>query len=190
MGGTAMKDGGPSNQVLGCIIGSIAIFLPSALLVLFFYPVWHNLKKYATVYRAMEGINAVVVGILMSASLYMAKDIPLSDWKTITLNMGVMAGTWALLSLFGKLPSPVIVACLFVPGMDILTHPDSLNWLAQEELRICILLAIGSQPYCLFAIERFISVAFISASYWLRASNPPKRICFPLQLHPDFSNSE
>ncbi|HEX3767734.1 MAG TPA: chromate transporter, partial [Puia sp.] len=34
MGGIAMKDLGVSMQVLGCFVGSIAIFLPSALLVL------------------------------------------------------------------------------------------------------------------------------------------------------------
>src|SRR4029079_156410 len=39
-GGIAMKKGGSSNQFLGCVIGSVAIFLPSALLVLFFFPVW------------------------------------------------------------------------------------------------------------------------------------------------------
>lgn len=114
MGGIALKDRGPDRQVLGIVIGSVAIFLPSALLVLFFYPIWHNMKKYATVYRAMEGINAVVVGILISSTLYMSKDIPLTDWKTILLNGGVVLGTWLLLT-YGRLPSPVIVfMCLLL----------------------------------------------------------------------------
>ena len=114
MGGIALKDRGPDRQVLGIVIGSIAIFLPSALLVLFFYPIWHNMKKYATVYRALEGINAVVVGILISSTLYMSKDIPLTDWKTILLNVGVVLGTWLVLT-YGKLPSPVIVfICLLL----------------------------------------------------------------------------
>jgi chromate transporter len=114
MGGTALKDKGRSMQVLGCVIGSVAIFLPSALLVLFFFPIWHNLKKYAAVYRALEGINAVVVGIIIAATFYMTKDIPLSDWKVITMNAVVIAGTWLLLT-YSRLPSPVIVlACLFL----------------------------------------------------------------------------
>jgi len=108
MGGIALKDRGPDRQVLGIIIASIAIFLPSALLVLFFYPIWHNMKKYATVYRALEGINAVVVGILISATLYMSKDISMIDWKTISLNLAVIVGTWLLLT-YTRLPSPVIV---------------------------------------------------------------------------------
>ena len=57
-GGMALRNKGPAMQLLGCAIGTIAIFLPSALLVLFFFPIWSNLKKYAVVYRSLEGINA------------------------------------------------------------------------------------------------------------------------------------
>ncbi len=113
MGGTAMKDEGNAMQVFGCIIGSVAIFLPSALLVLFFYPIWHNIKKYATVYRALEGINAVVVGIIIAATFYMMKDVSLTDWKTISLNVLVIAATW--LALY-KFPSPLIVASCLLLG--------------------------------------------------------------------------
>ena len=110
MGGIALRDRGPARQTMGCVIGSVAIFLPSALLALFFFPIWQNMKKYATVYRAMEGINAVVVGILVSASLYMMKDIELIDWKTILVNIGIIAGTWLFLH-YTRLPSPIIVFC-------------------------------------------------------------------------------
>ena len=116
MGGMAMKDRGTAWQVLGCIIGSIAIFLPSALLVLFFFPIWHNIKKYATVYRALEGINAVVVGILVGATFYMMKDVTLTDLNTISfLNILIIIGTSALLQ-FSRLPSPVIVISCLVLG--------------------------------------------------------------------------
>lgn len=115
MGGMAMKDKGPAWQVLGCVIASIAIFLPSALLVLFFFPIWHNLQRYAVVFRALEGINAVVVGIMVASTLYMMKDISITEFKTVDiLNIGVIIGTWLLLA-FSKLPSPVIVfICLLL----------------------------------------------------------------------------
>jgi chromate transporter len=119
MGGIAMRDGGPFMQILGCFIGTTGIFLPSALLVLFFFPIWHNLKKYATVYRALEGINSVVVGIMIAAAFYMMKDIPSADWKEITLNLGVIAGTWALLK-FTRFPSPVIVMICLAMGWAFL----------------------------------------------------------------------
>lgn len=115
MGGMAMKDWGLYMQLTGCVIGSLAIFLPSALLVLFFFPIWHNIKRYATVYRALEGINAVVVGIMVAATLYMMRDIFIVDIKANSiLNIITIAGTWAFIS-FTKFPSPVIVfICLFL----------------------------------------------------------------------------
>jgi chromate transporter len=114
-GGLAMKEGGKAQQLLGCIIGAIAIFLPSALLVLFFYPLWHNLKKYVVVYRSLEGINAVVVGLMWAATLYLLKDIPLAHFSTtIVLDIAVIAGTFALLQLT-RLPTPFIVLfCLLL----------------------------------------------------------------------------
>ena len=102
-------------QLLGCIIGCVAIFLPSALLVLFFYPVWHNLKKYVIVFRALEGINAVVVGIMWAASLYLLKDISITELNTVSfVNVLVIAGTFVALT-FTKIRSPYIVfGCLLL----------------------------------------------------------------------------
>lgn len=115
-GGMALKEKGQSWQILGCAIGTIAIFLPSALLVLFFFPIWHNLRRYAVVYRALEGINAVVVGIMVASTLYMMRDITLTELKTISiLNLGVIASTWLLLS-FSRIPSPVIVLICLALG--------------------------------------------------------------------------
>jgi len=114
-GGMALRDKGIGWQIAGCIIASVAIFLPSALLVIFFFPIWNNLKKYAVVYRALEGINAVVVGIMIASTLYMMKDISLTELKTISiLNIGVIMVTWALLTV-KKIPSPFIVLfCLLL----------------------------------------------------------------------------
>jgi chromate transporter len=115
MGGTAMKDLGFSMQVMGCVIGSVAIFLPSALLVLFFFPIWSNLKKYATVYRALEGINAVVVGIMVASSFYMMKDFTPGSNLMLWLHIGVGILTFILL-LYSRLPSPVIVMICLLLG--------------------------------------------------------------------------
>jgi chromate transporter len=118
MGGIAMKDMGFSMQVLGCAIGSVAIFLPSALLVLFFFPIWSNLKKYATVYRALEGINAVVVGIMIASSFYMIKDFTPGTNLMVFSGIGVGILTFILL-LYSKLPSPVIVMICLLLGWII-----------------------------------------------------------------------
>ena len=115
MGGMALKKDGPENQLLGCLIGSVAIFLPSALLVLFFFPVWQLLKKFVVVYRSLEGINAAVVGIMWAATLYLLKDVSIISFNTISfLNIGVIAGTFLVLQL-SKTPPPFIVLfCLLL----------------------------------------------------------------------------
>ena len=114
-GGMALKDMGTEMQIVGCLIGMIAIFLPSALLVLFFFPIWNNLKKYAAVYRSLEGINAVVVGIMIASTFYIMKDISIIGLKTVSfINMGVMLGTFLLLN-FTQIAAPLIVlACLLL----------------------------------------------------------------------------
>ena len=118
MGGIALKDQGFSMQVIGCVIGSVAIFLPSALLVLFFFPIWSNLKKYATVYRALEGINAVVVGIMIASCFYMMKDLMPGSTLMLWLNIGVVVLTFFLL-MYSRLPSPVIVMICLLLGWII-----------------------------------------------------------------------
>ena len=114
-GGMALREEGPYLQLIGCLIGTIAIFLPSALLVLFFFPIWTNLKKYAAVYRSLEGINAAVVGIMVAATFYIMKDISLTEVRTESfINMGIIGSTFLLLQLT-RIPSPlIVVTCLLL----------------------------------------------------------------------------
>jgi chromate transporter len=115
----ALKNEGPKIQLLGCVIGSIAIFLPSALLVLFFFPVWQYLKKYVVVFRSLEGINAAVVGIMIAATLYLLKDVSIISFKPVSyINMGVILGTFLVLQ-FSKIPAPFIVLCCLLTGLII-----------------------------------------------------------------------
>jgi chromate transporter len=112
-GGIALKDKGKQAQVLGCIIGSVAIFLPSALLVLFFFPVWQNLKKIVVFYRALEGINAVVVGLMWAACLYLLKDVSIISFTYSSLiNILIILFTFCTLQ-FTRVSAPfIVVVCL------------------------------------------------------------------------------
>ena len=114
-GGMALKNEGFRHQLLGCVLGSVGIFLPSALLVLFFFPVWQYLKKYVVMYRALEGINAVVVGLMCGATLFLLKDVPFATLNIITvINIAVIAATFTMLT-FTKVPAPIIVlVCLLL----------------------------------------------------------------------------
>ncbi len=115
VGGVALKKDGTKSQVLGCIIGSIAIFLPSALLVLFFFPVWQTLKKYVVVYRSLEGINAAVVGIMIAATFYLLRSTSVFSFNTDSLiSLAVIVVTFLVLQTT-KIPTPfIVVFCLLL----------------------------------------------------------------------------
>ena len=114
-GGMAMRDLGKESQIAGGIIGAVAIFLPSLLLVLFFYPIWNNLKKYTVVYRSLEGIKSATVGLMIASAFYVARDISILELNTISyLNLIVILSTTLLLSST-KIPPPVIaLVCLLL----------------------------------------------------------------------------
>ena len=88
-GAIALKDKGIVTQIMGAIVASVGVFLPSFLVVLFFFPIWQKLKTYALFFRSLEGIYAAVVGIMLGSTMYLLKDI-LFDLGTLTsINIGV-----------------------------------------------------------------------------------------------------
>ena len=116
-GGIALKEKGKYFQVLGCVIGAIGIFLPSALLVLFFFPVWQFLKKYVIIFRSLEGINSVVVGVMFAGIFYLLKDMSFINVNIhIILSLFVIFSTVLLLN-FTKIPPPLIVAFSLLLGL-------------------------------------------------------------------------
>ena len=116
-GGIIMKNEGVKMQLLGCLLGTIAIFLPSALLVLFFFPVWQYLKKFVVMYRALEGINAVVVGFMWAAALFLLTGIKTHvSVHVMIINVVVIASTFLLLK-YSRIPAPVIVLFCLALGL-------------------------------------------------------------------------
>lgn len=114
-GGLTLKEEGATRQLIGSIVGVVALFLPSALLVLFFFPVWQYLKRYVVIYRATEGINAVVVGLMLAGTLYLLKGLNINviNIKSV-VSLFIILSTYLILR-FTKLPPPLIVAfCLSV----------------------------------------------------------------------------
>jgi chromate transporter len=116
-GGMTMQSEGSSAQIIGIIIGAIGIFLPSAFLVLFFFPVWSYVKRYVVIFRSLEGINAAVAGILFGATAYLMKDHfsdPASS-SYLLIQWLVVIGTILLLRM-NKIPAPLIVVAIFLLG--------------------------------------------------------------------------
>ncbi|MBA4197146.1 MAG: chromate transporter [Chitinophaga sp.] len=106
------------TQLAGCVLGSIGIFLPSALLVLFFFPVWNNLKKYAVIYRSLEGINAAIVGIMIGAVLFLINAIVFTHFETnkVTgfIDVLVFTVTYLLLRYTKVKPPFIVMGCLLL----------------------------------------------------------------------------
>ncbi len=114
-GGLAVKESGNNTQIIGSLIGTIAIFLPSALLVFFFFPVWHNLKKYVVVFRALEGINAVIVGVMLATIFYLVKYISLLTFDGISvINLIIIVSTFLLLNNTKIPPTFIVLSCILL----------------------------------------------------------------------------
>jgi chromate transporter len=62
----AASSGHPAG-IGGALIATVAIFLPSFLLVGAALPLWGQLRAFAPMRRAMAAVNAAVVGILLAA---------------------------------------------------------------------------------------------------------------------------
>lgn len=119
VGSMVTRERSTIERIQGSLIATVAIFLPTTLLILFFFPVWNNLKKYAVIYRALEGINAAIVGIIFASSLFLFKDISLhlsirdyAPW----LNMATILGTFLLLR-YTNIAAPIIVLICLLLGL-------------------------------------------------------------------------
>ena len=109
MGGLALQEDGRKKQLLGCIVAGTAIFLPSILLVMFFFPIWQNIKKYVVFFRALEGINAVIVGVMLATTLFLINQLNITTFSTTSFfEIGIILSTFLLLN-FTKTAAPIIV---------------------------------------------------------------------------------
>ena len=102
-GAMALANWGIGGQVLGGIIGTVAIFLPGILLIFFVYPIWTKIKKYSPIKHAIEGINATSAGLVIASAYLLFEPIEVNQ-----ANMLVLLGTLFLL-LTTKIPSPIVV---------------------------------------------------------------------------------
>jgi chromate transporter len=93
------------NGVEGAAIALVAIFLPGALLVYASLPFWNMFRQHSAFQRALSGINACVVGILLAA-LY------LTIWtQTVhqVSDFGVVLVAFALLTVWKCPPWQVVI---------------------------------------------------------------------------------
>jgi chromate transporter len=115
VGGMVMSHQGPLWQAAGSLVATIAVFLPSTLLLFFLYPIYQNLRQHVIIYRALEGINAAVVGIIWASGLVLFQAMPFEY-----MNIVVAVITFCLL-WFTKIPAPLIVVGWLLLGWTMNT---------------------------------------------------------------------
>lgn len=119
--GIAMKKlgYGIDGQMIGCAVGTLAIFLPGTLLIFFVYPFWNQLKTYPIIYRSLDGIISVSIGFLWSAAIFMI--MPYFQKN----NLFTDTEQWQALAIFGltllylrykKLPAFILVLVTILAG--------------------------------------------------------------------------
>jgi chromate transporter len=119
VGGVAMSGDGGMWQVIGCLVTTIAVFLPSTLLLFFLFPVYENLKHHVIIFRALEGINSAIVGIIWASGMVLFQSIAFDkslafEWS----NLVVVIITFCLL-YYTKIPAPLIVIGWLLMGWTL-----------------------------------------------------------------------
>ncbi len=84
----------PPTGIAGAVIALVAIFVPSALLVIGGVPFWSRLRTDPAARRALAGVNAAVVGLL-AAALY---DPVFTEGITSHTAMAIAAAAFVLLT--------------------------------------------------------------------------------------------
>lgn len=110
-GGMIMSGSGTTWQIIGSVTATVAVFIPGTLLLFFLFPLYQNLKQHVIIYRALEGINAAVVGIIWASGIVLFQVMPF-EW----VNVVVVLITFSLL-YFTKIPAPFIVIGWLLMGL-------------------------------------------------------------------------
>jgi chromate transporter len=111
VGALSMREYGMAGFFVGGFIAAAGIFLPGIFLIFFVIRFWDQLKKYRPVRAALEGINAVSCGMLISAAYLLFEPLEANG-----INIFFILGTYMLLQ-FTKISSPAIIAGGIILGI-------------------------------------------------------------------------
>ena len=105
LGAITLKNAGYGfwGQIGGSIIAVLGINLPGLILILFIVPFWSDLKKIGRIKHSLSGINAVSVGFLLAAVIFMFRAQSF-QWQSLC----ILFGTFILLS-FTRIKTPILI---------------------------------------------------------------------------------
>lgn len=129
-GGMVMRDFGSTWQLLGCVVGTIGIFLPGTLMIFFVYPIWDSIKEYKIIRRSLDGVVAASSGLVLAAGYLLFLPVAFK-WKEENsfhytnlqehdfvnyFEIGLIIVLSILLRRF-KIPAPVWVVLAILAGI-------------------------------------------------------------------------
>jgi chromate transporter len=104
------------NGWLGAALCLVAVFLPSALLVIGALPFWEGLRRQPIAQAALKGVNAAVVGLLLAALYHPVWTAGITNARDFALAVA------AFLLLFMWQTSPWLVVILSAIGGATITY--------------------------------------------------------------------
>ena len=115
VGGMTLKNAGFNiyGQIMGSIIAVLGINLPGLILILFIVPFWNDLKKITRIKNSLIGINAVSVGFMGAAFLFLLQPVGINF-----LSIGLIIMTFLLL-VFTRIKTPILILAGVLLGLFI-----------------------------------------------------------------------
>lgn len=101
------------GQILGSFVATLGINMPGLILVLFFVPFWDDLKKISMIKTSLSGVNAVSVGFMAAAFIFLLQPIGFD-----VLSVGLIAGTFLVLT-FTKIRIPFLIIAGILLGLVV-----------------------------------------------------------------------
>lgn len=107
MGGLILQSKGVLHVLLGSLVGTLAIFTPGGLLIMFVYPIWDDVKRMPRIQAALQGVQIAAIGLILTAIVLLMKPLGYSS-----LNLSLVALTALLNHRWGVPPLLIVILSL------------------------------------------------------------------------------
>ncbi len=101
--------GSHQGGLLGAGIATLAVVLPSFLIILLVMALLKNVLKNKYVQAILRGLKPCVIGIVLATGLYMTGKHALVDVRSVVLTLLLGAVMFASKPLLNKKPSPILL---------------------------------------------------------------------------------